>query len=104
VLGNAAWVCFLTGRYEDSLRLTERAFAIDQDQEWLVPNLAHSSLALRRPDEAEAHYRAAIEQRKGGEDFRRTTREVRLLLDLHLDLPRGHDMLALLEAAQAELP
>jgi tetratricopeptide (TPR) repeat protein len=104
VLGNAGWAYFLAGRYEESLDLSRRAVGVDPSAEWAERNAAHALLALGRADEAEAMYRKVIEGRRGGEHFRYTIREVRRLLQRSPDLPRGNEILALLEAAQAALP
>ena len=103
ILGNVGWALFVAGHYERSLELSRQANEIDPNNIEGVRNIAHALLALGRPDEAEAHYRSAIESRRGGEHFRRTIREVRRLLERHPDLARGNEMLELLERAQVEL-
>jgi hypothetical protein len=65
--------------------------------------VAHALLALGRREEAEAHYRWVIKERRGGEHFRRTIREVRDLLQRHPDLAGGPEVTALLQEAQYEL-
>jgi tetratricopeptide (TPR) repeat protein len=104
VLGNAGWTLLVAGRYERSLELSRRALEVDPNMTEFQRNIAHALLALGRPDEAEAQYRSVIEGRRGGEHFRRTIRELQHLLERHPDLPRGAEMLELLERAQAELP
>ena len=60
-------------------------------------------LALGRAGEAEKAYQLAIEQRRGGEDFHESIRNVKKLLDKQPNLLRGAEMLALLERAQETL-
>ncbi|MGQ0573061.1 MAG: TIR domain-containing protein [Pseudonocardia sp.] len=102
-LGNAAWTAFLAGRHEESLALGTRALELDPTQLWIVRNQAQATMALGRPDEAERLFRRAIDGRCGGETFVRVIREVRNLLDRDPSIPRGGELLAMLEAAQAEL-
>lgn len=103
LLTGLAWIELLAGDHAASVAHSERALALDDTQTEALRNLGHALLALRRPDEAERCYRQAIAQRRGGENFAHTIREVRRLLDEYPDLPRGAELLALLEDAQSAL-
>jgi tetratricopeptide (TPR) repeat protein len=102
-IGNAGWIMYQAGRYERSLDLSRAALARDPTQTWTIRNLGHAYLAMGRPEEAEREYQRAIAERRGGEDFRETIRVVRKLLARDPEVPRGAEMLRLLERTQAEL-
>ncbi|WP_395728711.1 tetratricopeptide repeat protein [Nakamurella sp.] len=104
LLGNAAWVAQLAGRYQHSLELSKRALELDSRQEWVMRNQAQAALALGQGDDAAELFGRVIRDRRGGENFVRTIREVRRLLERRPDLPRGNELLLKLEAAQAQLP
>ena len=102
-VGNLGWVLFEAGEYERSIEMSRRSSELDPAQEWTIRNVGHAYLAMGCPDKAEEAYREAIAGRRGGEHFRETIKEVKKLLARHPEVPRGAEMLALLEDAQAQL-
>jgi tetratricopeptide (TPR) repeat protein len=102
-IGNLGWVLFAAGEYQRSISESQKALDRDHTQAFVMRNLGHAYLALRKPDEAEKTYRRAIRERRGGEDFHVSIQCVQDLLAKFPDLPRGQEMLALLESAQRDL-
>jgi len=102
-IGNLGWVLYSAGEYERSIAESRRALERDPAQAFVLRNIGHAYLALRKPDEAEKAYRQAVNERRGGEDFDESIRCVRELLEKYPDLPRGQEMLAMLGRAQADL-
>jgi tetratricopeptide (TPR) repeat protein len=97
------WVLFLAGQYERSIAQSLHAIELDPTHTEAVLNLGHAYLALGRPDEAERQYRRAIHDRRGGENFTRTVAEIKDLLAHKPAVPRGLEMLQLVEEAQRQL-
>ncbi len=102
-LGTLGWVCFQADEYDQCLKASLHALELDPAQTWVIRNLGHAYLAKGQPDEAEREYRRAIKDRKGGEDFVDTIREIKNLLTRKPDLARGTEMLHLMEEEQAML-
>jgi tetratricopeptide (TPR) repeat protein len=102
-VGNLGSVLFDAGHYELSVERSRLALKMDPAQSFALRNIGHALLALGRPDEAEQAYRRAIEERRGGENFHESIRYVKKLLNKQPQLPRGLELLALLEKAQETL-
>ena len=102
-IGNLGWVLYQAKEYDRSISESRRALDLDATQTWTIRNLGHAYLAKGMPDDAEREYRRAIQDRKGGEDFVRTIQVVKKLLSQKPNLPRGHEMLHLLEEEQRKL-
>jgi tetratricopeptide (TPR) repeat protein len=101
--GGLGWVLYQAGEYDRSLAESARALEIDPAQTWTIRNLGNAYLAKGFPDDAEREYRRAIQDRKGGENFIETIRVVKKLFSQRPDLPRGREMLQLLEEEQQKL-
>jgi tetratricopeptide (TPR) repeat protein len=99
-VGNFGWVLYAAGEYTRSLEQSRRALQLDPAATWVIRNLAHAYLASGKPDDAEREYKRAIQIRKGGEDFFESIRVVRKLLSEKPDLPKGREMLQMLEEEQ----
>ncbi len=102
-IGNLGWLLYQAGNYDRSLKESRRALEIDPAQTWTIRNLGHAYLAKGLPVDAEREYRRAIRERKGGENFAETIRVVKRLLSQTPDVPRGREMLDLLEEEQRKL-
>jgi len=94
---------FQAGKYDRSLEESHRALEIDATQTEAIRILGHAYLAKGLPEQAEREYRRAIQERKGGEHFIETIRELKNLLSEKPDLPRGQELLELIETEQNRL-
>jgi tetratricopeptide (TPR) repeat protein len=101
--GNLGWVSYQAGDYDRCITESARALDLDAVQTWVIRNMGHAYLAKGQPDEAEREYRRAIEDRKGGEDFLETIREIKRLLAKKPNLPRGQKLLDMIEQEQRKL-
>jgi tetratricopeptide (TPR) repeat protein len=97
------WVLYEAGDFDRSLEASRRALELDPAQDEAIRNLGHAYLAKGLPEDAEREYRRAIQGRKGGENFVQTIKEVKILLARNPQVPRGRELLQLLEQEQEKL-
>jgi tetratricopeptide (TPR) repeat protein len=96
-------VLYEAGDYDRSLEASSRALAVNPAENVAIRNLGNAHLAKGLPDDAEREYRRAIQNRKCGENFIETIQTVKRLLSQKPDLPRGREILHLLEDEQRKL-
>ena len=97
------WVLYQAGDLDRSLEESRHALEVDSGQLEAILNLGHAYLAKGLPDEAKREYLRAIQDRKGGENFTANIEIVQRLLAQRPDVPRGYEMLELLEKEQRKL-
>ena len=100
---NFGHALYEAGDYERSIEFSQKAFDMDQTQNYALRNIGHAYLALGQPEKAESRYRQAIDQAHEGEDFTQSIETIKRLLERRPDTPRGAELLALFEEAQAKL-
>ena len=100
---NLGWTLYLAGDYERSIVESKRALRLDSTQTYAMRNLGHAYLASGHPEEADAWYRRAIDERHEGEDFVITLQVLRKLQKRRPDLPRVKEFIELFRRIQADI-